>query len=234
MNEDLLEAFLAMTSAGKKALEPPLGWRSLRAPRLSPLRRDQLPLIPRVMLRILGKRARVNAPNLFLTLMRHRRLVRPWRKFASTLMPYGTLSRIDCELAILRVAWNCRSKYEWFQHVSIGLGAGLSPTDIARVAEGPDSPAWSAHHAAVLRAADEIHHDRVIADATWRQLAEQYDDKKLIELCMLIGHYEMLASVLNSLGIQVEESLDKRVLAAGIGGPVNDDRAQSARSARAQ
>lgn len=204
-----------MDDAVTKTLEPSPGWRVLPAPRLLPLRRDQLPLIPRVMLRILGKRARVSAPNLFLSLMRHRRLIRPWGKFASTLMPYGTLSRIDCELAILRVAWNCRSKYEWYQHVAIGLGVGLTAADIGRVTEGPASRGWSPHHAAVLSAADEIHHERVIANDTWRQLAAQYDDKKLIELCMLIGHYEMLAAVLNSLGTEVEEELEKRVSEAG-------------------
>lgn len=207
-----------MTSARMTALEPSSGWNSLQAPRLSPLRREQLPLFPRVRLRILAKRARVNAPNLFLTLMRHRRLFRPWIRFASRLMPYGTLDRVDCELAILRVAWNCRSEYEWFQHVAIGLSVGLGTADIVRVAGGPGAPGWSAHHAAVLRAADEIHHERIILDATWRQLAQRYDDKKLIELCMLIGHYEMLASVLNSVGVEVEEPLRKFVLDADLHG----------------
>jgi alkylhydroperoxidase family enzyme len=171
------------------------------------------------MLRILGKSARVSAPNLFLTLMRHRRLFHPWIRFASRLMPYGTLDCVDRELAILRIAWNCRSEYEWFQHVAIGLSVGLGTTDIVRVAEGPGALGWSAHHAAVLRAADEIHHGRIIHDATWRQLAQRYDDRKLIELCMLIGHYEMLASVLNSVGVEVEGPLKKFVLDADIHGP---------------
>lgn len=223
-----------MSGTQQKTIGPASGWRTLRAPRLTPLRRDQLPLIPRVMLGIMGKRARVSAPNLFLTLMRHRRLIRPWGKFASTLMPYGTLSRVDCELAILRVAWNCRSQYEWFQHVSIGLGVGLTPTDIQRVAQGPESAGWGAHHAAVLSAADEIHHERVIADDTWAQLAAQYDDKNLIELCMLVGHYEMLASVLNSLGVEVEASLYRRVSEAGLADLMDDKRFPVARPAQAR
>lgn len=109
-----------MSTLGRKALEPSSGWKSLPTPRLTPLRREQLPWFPRLMLRLLAKRARVSAPNLFLTLMRHPHLARPWARFATKLMPFGTLDRVDCELAILRVAWNCRSQYEWFQHVSIG------------------------------------------------------------------------------------------------------------------
>ena len=41
--------------------------------------------------------------------------------------------------------------------------------------------------------------------ATWAALAGRYDDRQLIEVPMLVGHYHMLAFTLNSLGIQVEE-----------------------------
>jgi alkylhydroperoxidase family enzyme len=211
-----------MTFTSSQTLEPLLGWKSPKAARLLPLRPGQLPLLSRIMMGVFRKQGKVDAPNLFLTLIRHRRLFGPWGRFVSRLMPYGTLDRVDCELAILRVAWNCRSKYEWFQHVAIGMGAGLSTTDIANVAEGPEATGWSEHHAAVLRAADEIHHGRIILDGTWAELARRYDDKKLIELCMLIGQYEMLASVLNSVGVQVEEPLHKLVVAAGIGAPRGD------------
>ncbi|MGK8436799.1 carboxymuconolactone decarboxylase family protein [Ectopseudomonas hydrolytica] len=199
------------------AVEPHSGWINPSAPRLTPLLRKQLPWFPRTMLKILGGRARISAPNLFLTLMRHRHVFRFWARFAARLMPYGTLDRVDCELAILRVAWNCRSQYEWYQHVAIGLDAGLTAADVARVTEGPDSTGWSEHQATVIRAADEVHETRIISDATWQKLSRRYDDKLLIELCMVIGHYEMLASLLNSLGIQPEEALKKRVLEARIG-----------------
>ncbi len=132
-------------------------------------------------------------------------------------MPFGSLDRVDTELAILRVAWNCRSKYEWYQHVTIGLAAGLGRDEIARVTEGPEAPGWTPLQAAVLHAADEIHRARMVSDDTWQELARHYDDVKLIELCMLIGHYEMLAGVLSSLGIQVEEPVRRRVEEAGIG-----------------
>jgi alkylhydroperoxidase family enzyme len=187
-------------------MEPEGGWASAPRPRVRPIRREQLPLIPRAVMRIVARRARVSAPNLFLTLARHRRLLRSWVRFASKLMPFGTLGRVERELVILRVAWNCRSKYEWAQHVTIGLAAGLTRDDVARVTEGPDAPGWSPLQAAVLRAADEIHRARVVSDGTWQELARHYDDKKLIELCMLIGQYEMLAGVLNSLGVEVEPS----------------------------
>jgi hypothetical protein len=53
---------------------------------------------------------------------------------------------------------------------------------------------------------DELHRDRVITDATWAVLAAELRDTELIELCFVVGHYEMLAMTLNSLGVQPEPS----------------------------
>jgi alkylhydroperoxidase family enzyme len=44
----------------------------------------------------------------------------------------------------------------------------------------------------------------VISDETWRRLEARYDERQLIEVPMLIGHYHMVAFVLNSLGVQLE------------------------------
>ena len=48
-----------------------------------------------------------------------------------------------------------------------------------------------------------------IGDELWAQLARQLDEVRLIELCMLIGHYEMLAMTLNSLGVEPEHPRDR-------------------------
>ena len=58
--------------------------------------------------------------------------------------------------------------------------------------------------AAVLRAVDELHGDAAISDQTWKQLAETFDYQQLIEVCMLIGQYHMVAFTLNSLGVELE------------------------------
>ena len=58
---------------------------------------------------------------------------------------------------------------------------------------------------ALLRAADELHADGVVGDEVWAQLATHLREHELIELCMLVGHYEMLAMTLNSLRVQPDE-----------------------------
>src|ERR1039458_4065366 len=52
---------------------------------------------------------------------------------------------------------------------------------------------WDAFEAALLRAADELHADSCIGDATWAVLAGHYDDAQLIELIMLVGRYHLVA-----------------------------------------
>jgi AhpD family alkylhydroperoxidase len=117
-------------------------------------------------------------------------------------MPRGTLPRRDTELVILRVAANCGSEYERGHHERLARRAGLTADEIARVAEGPDAPGWSDRDATLLRAVDELHVGRRISDALWAQLAAERSAVDLIELCLLVGHYEMLAMTIESLGIQ--------------------------------
>lgn len=120
-------------------------------------------------------------------------------------MPGGKLPREETELVILRVAHNSGSDYEWSQHERIGKRAGLSEEEISRVRAGADAPGWSERQALLLRAADAMHEERRIGDELWARLSAHLDEVLLIELCMLIGHYEMLAMTLNTLEVEPEK-----------------------------
>ncbi len=74
---------------------------------------------------------------------------------------------------------------------------------------GPAAPEWSERRRLLLAAADECHADGRIGDGTWAGLTEDLDEPLLIELCMLIGHYEMLAMTLASLRVQPEAPPDR-------------------------
>ena len=142
--------------------------------------------------------------NIIATFARHPKLLVSWLVFGGRLMPRGRLERSETELVILRVAWNNRCRYEWDHHVRIGKRAGLTDAEIDRVGEGPDAEGWSESQRALLRACDEFHADHRIGDETWSELAELFDQPNLIEVTMLIGHYEMLAGVIATLGIRPE------------------------------
>ena len=145
--------------------------------------------------------------NIFTTLAHHPKLLKRWSAFGGTLLYGGTLPGRDRELLILRTAWHCDAHYEWGQHVAIGMAAGLTEDDVERVAAGPHAPGWSNDDAVVLHAADELHADSRISDATWAALAARFDEQQLIELCMVVGQYHLVAYTLNSLGVQGEVEL---------------------------
>jgi AhpD family alkylhydroperoxidase len=138
-------------------------------------------------------------PRLFLTLGRHRRLFRGWLRFAGRLMPGGTLPRRETELVILRVAHLRGCRYEWDHHVRLGRRAGVTATDVARVEAGPGEAGWSDREAAVLTAVDELHHRGDLGDAAWGRIREHLDEVAAIELLLLVGHYEMLATTIAAL-----------------------------------
>jgi 4-carboxymuconolactone decarboxylase len=146
--------------------------------------------------------------NIFTTLARNPEFFKAWLPFGGHLLTAGTLSGRDREILILRTAVNCRSPYEWGQHVRISEAAGIDRETIDRVVAGPDADGWSEVEAALLRAADELHGDAKIGDATWAALEQAYDEKQLIEIPMLVGQYHMVAFMLNSLGVEQDEGLE--------------------------
>lgn len=178
-----------------------------RSPRLAPLTPDELDDRQRELLTgvsVAGAK-NISAANIFATLVRHPGLFRHWLPFGGKLLS-GKLPMRDRELLILRTGWRCQSEYEWGQHAIIGRSAGITDDELTRITAGPDAPGWSELDALLLRAADELHDDACISDATWATLAEHYknDDAKLIEIPMVVGHYHLVAFSLNTLGVQRE------------------------------
>lgn len=171
---------------------------------MPPGTRSQIGPVNAAIVWMLGRATGGRPLNIFTTLARHRGLFRRWLWFAGALMPGGKLPRRDTELVILRVAHNTGCDYEWAQHERLAQRAGLSATEVERVREGPGAPAWSPRQAMLLAAADELHADGEIGDELWSGLAAELDERLLIELCMLVGHYEMVAMTLNSLRVQPE------------------------------
>ena len=151
---------------------------------------------------------RLGEMNIFTTLARHPDLLKNWMRFAGYILVAGKLSFRDRELLILRTGYNCDSPYEWGQHVRIALAGGIEREVIERVPEGPDAPGWDQQERTLLRAADELHSDFRVSDATWAALSERLDEQQLIEVPMLVGQYHLVAFTLNSLAVQPEPGLE--------------------------
>lgn len=190
-----------------KGLAPAKGWyeTATRLPAPPPAARG---LLFRGMSLAARRFGRAQVPDIFAVLHRNPRLFWPWLLFASRLMPGGRLPAQEREMIILRTAWNCRSRYEWGQHVEIALRVGVSDAQIVEVSRGPTA-FREPRLRALMQACDELAAASVIGDATWQALAGHYDERLLIEIVILIGHYVMIAGFLNSGGLTLEPPVER-------------------------
>lgn len=144
--------------------------------------------------------------NILRTLAHHPVLLEPFLDFAAALALRGVLGRRASELLALRTAWNCASAFEWGHHVLYARAAGLSDEEIARIAAGPAAE-WAEPERLLLCAADELHRDHTISDATWQGLRAHFDDAQLVEIPFVVGNYTMLSMLARSLDVPVEAGL---------------------------
>jgi 4-carboxymuconolactone decarboxylase len=179
-------------------------------PRIPPLPEDewQEDVRPILQARPPALGSRLGDNNIFATLARHPDLFRAWLPFGGFLLGAGVLPARERELLILRTGYNCASDYEWGQHVRISEGLGMSREEIERVAGGPSAAGLAPEDALLLAAADELHANAKIAGDTWAALAESHDERGLIEIAILVGHYHLVAYALNSLEVELDEGLD--------------------------
>lgn len=170
--------------------------------RIEPGRLRQVGPFTWLFARAAGRAAGTEPPALFLTLGRNQRLFWGWLDFAARLMPGGRLPRRETELVILRVAHLAGCAYEFEHHVRLGRRAGVTDADVARVVDGPEAEGWSEREGALLRAVDSLHHHRDLDDDAWLELRTHLDERRALELLFLVGHYEMLATVLITLRVR--------------------------------
>lgn len=150
---------------------------------------------------------RPKALNALGTLARHPDLARAFHTFNGHILFSTTLSPRQRELLVLRVATVRHCDYEWRQHVVLAGDAGLSPDEIARVAEGPDAPGWSPLDRAMVAAVDELLGEARVGDETWPVLAAELDDQQVMDLVFTVGAYDVLAMAFKSFGVPIDDDL---------------------------
>jgi alkylhydroperoxidase family enzyme len=136
--------------------------------------------------------------------LRHVDLCRNWTPFTMHVASGSTLDRHDKELLILRTAYLSRDEYAWGEHALGDRRSGLfTELEIAGITQGPEAKVWGRFDAALLRAADELHSDQFIRDATWKIMAEKYNERQLLDAIFTVGQYTMIAMYLNSTGVSL-------------------------------
>lgn len=165
----------------------------MTAPRIAPGTRKEAGLLASVASRIGARVSGTRTLNLFLVLGRHRGLFLGWLHFSGRLMPGGRLKRRETELVILRVSRLAGCDYEHEHHQVLARKVGVHD-------ETPTSP----REEAILAAVDQLHQTRDLDDDTWATLRRHLDERECIELLMLVGNYESLATTIATLRIPLD------------------------------
>ncbi|MGE0392269.1 MAG: carboxymuconolactone decarboxylase family protein [Vicinamibacterales bacterium] len=116
----------------------------------------------------------------------------------------AALTLRDKELVILRTNWNCHDDWVWGRHVPIARREGRTDAEIQRIPKGPDAPGWSEKDRALLKAADELHTDQFITDATWTILTKYYNTAQMLDIIFMVGNYHLNAMYTNSVGMPMD------------------------------
>jgi 4-carboxymuconolactone decarboxylase len=144
--------------------------------------------------------------NLYPTMANNPKLMDRWLTFAIYIFE-STLPPREREILILRIGWLCRSEYEFGQHTLVGKREGLTDVEIKRITEGPKALGWDPFDATLLQAADELHADAFITDATWNALAKRYNQQQLMDVVATVGQYNLVSMFLNSFGVQLDQGV---------------------------
>ena len=171
----------------------------MSAPRIAPGGVKELGPAIWVFSRIAGRATNTAPPAIFTTLGRGRGLFWGWLYFAGKLMPGGKLPRRETEMVILRVACLRGCDYEFAHHVRLGKHAGVTAEDVDRITVGSGAEGWQGHEQLLMSTAEELIGTKDLSDASWAALRDAYDERTAIELLLLIGHYDMLATTLMTL-----------------------------------
>ena len=109
------------------------------------------------------------------------------------------------EIVIIRLGYLTGSQYVLRQHVpSLALADGLSLAECQALQDWRGSDFFDTRERAVLAYADSMTREIVVPDAIFAQLKPHFDDRRIVELTVLIGTYNMNARVLQALELDLE------------------------------
>lgn len=189
-------------------LRPERGWARPDYVRIPAPPQRQRAVLLRALSGVARLFGRAELPHIFPVIGINGRLFWPWLIFASQMMPFGRLPATDREKVILRVAWHCRSRYEWGQHVEMALKVGVSDNEIIEITK-PSGDILNQDDRLLVKVCDQLCQQRPIDEDNWLALNQKYNKRQVIEIIMLVGHYVMVAGLLINAGIELETATEK-------------------------
>ena len=109
------------------------------------------------------------------------------------------------EIAILRTAKDCRSVYEWTQHVPAAKHVGVTDEQISAIENWQAAGCFSELERLVLKFTDEVNANVKADRETLEALKKHLSPGEIIELLIIIGHWRQTASILETTEVDLED-----------------------------
>ncbi len=130
-------------------------------------------------------------------------------RLGNALMTRGKLNGKLREIAILRNARVCNSLYEYTQHVPIARSTGVSDEELAGIDNWESAKCFTDLERLVLRFTDEVARNVKGAKATLEALQKHLGPGEIVELIMAIGFWGMVARILETTEVELEDFAGK-------------------------
>lgn len=146
--------------------------------------------------------------NIFQVLLNHPLLARTVNDLLASMLWHGELDPRLRELVIMRIGWLTASDYEWTQHWRVASGLGVSTDDLLGVREWWQHNGFGPAERAVLAATDDMVRTGAVSAESWEVCRRELKtDAALLELVTAIGAWRMIASILESLAVPLEDGV---------------------------
>ena len=143
--------------------------------------------------------------NVYKLLLHTPALAAIWLEFVSAARFKTALDGRLREIVIVRVAHLNRTAYVFKQHVpQLSAPEGLTDEEAAALGDWRSSKFFDARERAALALTDAMTRDVIVPDSVFEVLRTHFDERQIVELCVLAGLYNMHTRVFTALGIDPE------------------------------
>ena len=115
------------------------------------------------------------------------------------------LSATDKELVILATVRELDARFPWTRHEIRARQAGLRSEVIEALRANASLDVLTERERLVVRLARALLRERRLSDELFRRAHEELGDEQLVEVVGLVGHYNMISTVVNSFAIAAPE-----------------------------
>src|SRR5438876_70342 len=155
---------------------------------------------------------RIPPLNVFRMMAHAQTAFRPWMRWGGVLLNDLALDPLLRELAILRVArLSPGADYEWVQHVPIARSVGATVEQVDALERGDaEALCFTDEQRVVLAFTTEVVLEAGASEEMLEAIRQRMSAREIVELLMVIGQYMMLARVMATTAMDLDEPADPR------------------------